>query len=150
MAHVEDGAILTIVARSQLPILPALGLTAAAALVTLPLWGMWPAAFIDSDRTILSRAISPGRTHVAQVERLVVGGVPSIIVTVRPAWMRNWYLLGCAAASHYEECSAHLRWASDHSLTVVTPTGIRFWRTDGAPFYRNGCTNLSVTVTRAS
>jgi hypothetical protein len=134
------------VARSKLIVWSAIGLAVAAAVVTLPIWGMGPAVFMDSDRTILSRALSPDGTHVAQIERLVVGGAPSIIVTVRAAWMPNWYLLGCVAGSHYGETSARLRWQSNRSLIVATRTEARFWRTDGAPFHRTGCSNLTTSI----
>ena len=139
-----------VVARSKSIIWTAFGLAVAAAVVTLPIWGMGPAVFMDSDRTILSHTLSPDRRHVAQIERLVVGGVPSIVVTVRRAWMPNWYLLECVAASHYEETSARLRWHSNGSLIIATPTEARFWRTDGAPFHPTGCSDFSVSVVQAA
>jgi hypothetical protein len=137
---------LTGVKRSKLMIWSALGLAVAAAVVTLPFWGMGPAVFIDSDRTILSRALSPDRSHVAQIERLVVGGAPSIVVTVRPAWMPNWYLLGCVAASHYGQTSARLLWRSNHLLIVMPRNEARLWRTDGAAFHRTGCSDPAVSI----
>ena len=115
-------------------------------MLTLPVCGMGPAVFMDSDRTVLSRALSPDGKHVAQVERLVVGGAPSIVVTVKLAWMPNWYLLGCAAASHYEETSARLRWEFNRSLSIASPADARFWQTDGAPFHRAGCSDVVVSV----
>src|SRR5439155_3315678 len=72
----------------------ALSLTAFALVVTLPIWGMGPAVFFDSNRTIVARRPSPDGKRIAQIERLVVGGVPSIVVTVRWSWMPNWYLAG--------------------------------------------------------
>lgn len=136
-------------ARTKLLIWSAVGLAAAAAVVTSPIWGMGPAVFLDSDRTMLSRALSPDGTHIAQTERLVVGGAPSIVVTVRPAWMPNWYLLGCAAAAHYGETSARLQWVSNRSLAVAPAAAAApFWRTDGAPFHKSGCAAFAVTITR--
>lgn len=134
------------VARSKSVIWSAAAIGVTAAVVTFPIWAMGPAVFMDSERTILSRALSPDRTHVAQIERLVVGGVPSIIVTVRPAWVPNWYLLECVVASHYHQTSARLRWQSNRSLIVATPAEARSWRTDGAPFHPTGCSDFPVSI----
>jgi hypothetical protein len=81
----------------------AFAVAAVFGLVTLPVWGMGVAVFLDSTRTVLDRHPSPDGARIAQVERIVVGGVPSIVVIVRSWWMPNWYLAGCVAASHYEE-----------------------------------------------
>lgn len=59
------------------------------AFATLPIWGMGSAAFFDSERTVLAREVSPSGKRIAQVERLTVGGVPNIVVMLRPPWMPN-------------------------------------------------------------
>lgn len=59
--------------------------------------------------------------------------------------MPNWYLAGCAAASHYQDAEAHVRWVADDAI-VVTHTGDQlFWDTGAAPFHNAPCENLSVT-----
>lgn len=138
------------VAYSKLKIWSVIGLAVAAAVVTLPIWGMGPAVFMDSERTVLTRVLSPDRTQVAQVERLVVGGAPSIIVTVKQTWMPNWYLLGCVAVSHYGDTSARLRWQSNRSLTIATRAEASFWRAAGAPFHLTGCSDLSTSIKQIS
>ena len=52
--------------------------------VTSPIWGMGPAVFLESERSVLSSERSPDGKRIAQVERLVVGGMPNIIVMVSP------------------------------------------------------------------
>lgn len=134
-------------ARSNSKIWFAIGLAAVAAVVSVPIWGMGAAVFVDSDRTVLSRVLSQDHTHVAQLERLVVGGAPSIVVTVRPVWLPSWYLLECVAASHYQETTARVAWVSNRSLTVTTnPAEARAWRTDGAAFHPSGCHGFSANI----
>ena len=70
------------------------GVIAVCAIVTVPLWGMVPAVFLDSERTVVSRSPSPDGRRIAQVERIIVGGEPTIIVMVRSWWMPDWYLAG--------------------------------------------------------
>lgn len=115
-------------------------------LITFPFWGMGPAVFLDSKRTVLSSARSPDGQRTAQVERLIVGGVPNIVVTVRASWLPDWYLAGCAAISHYRDARTSVAWNSNDALTVTHTDERRFWRTDGAPFHLGACDNLSVLL----
>lgn len=114
-------------------------------LLTLPIWGMGPAAFLDSQRAVISRVSSPDGTRVAQVERIVVGGAPSIVVMVRPRWMPDWYLAGCAAASHYQEAKAQVRWSTNDAIVVSYAGDQMYWRTGSAPFHSAPCEGLAVT-----
>ena len=129
-----------------------LGLVLLAALLvlilTLPLWGMGPAVFLDSDRAVISRAVSPDGRHIAQVERLVVGGVPNIVVIVRRSWLPDWYLAGCAATSHHGEAQASVRWKSANEITVDHTDNQRFWWFGSAPFRKGNCGNLRVSFSR--
>lgn len=118
------------------------------AFVTLPLWGMGPAVFLDSKRTIISRVVSPDGKRTAQVERIVVGGVPSIVVMVRPSWMPDWYLAGCAAASHYQDTMAHIRWVSNKAIEIGYSSDRLDWETSASPFHTDPCENLMVTFHR--
>lgn len=115
------------------------------ALVTLPIWGMGLAVFLDAERTVLSHQPSPDGRRVAQVERLVVGGVPSIVVIVRSWWMPDWYLTGCVAASHYQDTEARSLWKSNESLVVMTIDDVRAW-TKSAPFKGRACTQLNTSI----
>ena len=115
------------------------------AVVTLPLWGMGPAVFLDSERTVISRAVSPDGKRTAQIERIVVGGTPTIVIMVRPAWMPNWYLAGCAAASHYEDAAARVEWTTNSAINIRHTDSRLFWDTNSAPFHNDPCENLSVT-----
>lgn len=128
----------------------AVGLVAiiAVAVMTLPLWGMGPATFLDSDRMILSSAASPDGTRIAQVERLTVGGVPRIVVTVRARWKPNWYLASCAAASHYEEVAAKVGWSSNRAIRISAAEPER-WELKSAPFRHGGCPDLAVQINGA-
>jgi hypothetical protein len=112
--------------------------------VTFPIWGMGPAVFLDSRRAVLSRAVSPDGRRIAQVERIIVGGVPSIVVMVRPSWMPNWYLAGCAAASHYQDAEAHVRWATNGAIEVRHTDSNLYWDKGSAPFHNDTCENLIV------
>lgn len=116
--------------------------------ITLPFWGMAPAVFLDAERTVISHTFSPDGKRVAQVERIVVGGAPSIVVIVRPRWMPNWYLAGCAAASHYQDAEAHARWATNQAIVVTHADDQRFWDTGSAPFHSALCDNLTVIFNR--
>lgn len=114
--------------------------------VTLPFWGMGPAVFLDSERTVISRAKSPNGVRTAQVERIVVGGVPSIVIMVRSWWMPDWYLVGCGAASHYKDAEANIRWVSNRRIEIRHTDGRLFWEEAGhAPFHNEVCSDLSVT-----
>ena len=110
---------------------------------------MGAGVFLDSDRTVISSQSSPDGRRVAQVERIVVGGVPSIVVTVRPSWKPNWYLSSCAAASHYEEASAKIAWASASELKVSSKTAPLSWEVGTAPFHDEPCANLVVSIFKA-
>jgi hypothetical protein len=115
------------------------------AVVTLPIWGMGPAVFLDSGRTVVSREPSPDGTRVAQVERIVVGGTPSIVVMVRSQWMPDWYLMGCAAASHYEDAEAQIRWLTKDAIAVTHSGDQLYWTIGSAPFHSAPCDGLTVT-----
>lgn len=115
-------------------------------LLTMPGWGMGPAVFLDSDRTVLSRSESPNGGRIGQVERIVVGGVPNIVVKVRPWWTPDWYLSGCVAASHYGDAGATIRWNSEHKLVVDTDEGSGSWLWESAPFFDEHCEDLDLTV----
>jgi hypothetical protein len=120
------------------------------ALVTLPLWGMGPAVFLDSRRTVISRIRSPDALRSAQVERLIVGGVPSIVVMVRSWWLPDWYLVGCAAASHYEDAKAQVRWTSNRAIVVIHTDKPLYWDIGSAPFHSQPCESVSVALTDES
>lgn len=126
----------------------AVSIVALGALVTLPLWGMGPAVFFDSQRTVISRLLSPDGKRVAQIERIVVGGEPTIVVSVRSSWVPDWYLAGCAAASHYQNEKARVRWTSNSALEVGHMDDRRFWATGSAPFHQGACSNLTVTFAK--
>lgn len=121
------------------------GMIVVIAVVTLPFWGMGPAVFLDSKRMVISRAVSPDGKRTAQVERIVVGGVPTIVVMVRPVWMPNWYLAGCAAASHYQNAAAGVHWTSNSTIHVRHTDARLYWNTGTAPFHNDPCENLSLT-----
>lgn len=126
----------------------AVAVVALGTVATLSLWGMGAAVFLDSERTVLSRLPSPDGKRIASVERIVVGGAPSIVVIVRPAWMPDWYLTGCAAVSHYEDAKARARWTTINALEVRHTEDRRFWKTGSAPFHNEACSNLAVTLTQ--
>jgi len=129
--------------RRSVAICTAIGI-AGTACFTLPIWGMAPAVFLDSQRTVIARSISPDGRRVAQVERLVVGGVPNIVVMVRSSRAPDWYLVGCAAASHHGETDAALRWTSGYTLEISQRDG-KFWQQGYAPFHDKPCPALEVT-----
>ena len=118
---------------------------AIAAFLTVPVWGMGPAVFLDSERTVISRTPSPDGMRIVQVERIVVGGVPSIVLMVRPWWEPDWYLAGCAAASHYQDTKASVRWSSKTAIIVEHPVEQLAWNVGSAPFHSDPCDNLLVT-----
>lgn len=126
-------------------LLTVLALAVVVVVVTLPMWGMGLAVFLDAERTVLSRSPSPDGKRIAQVERLVVGGVPSIVVIVRSWWMPNWYLAGCVAARHYQETDARSVWKSNGSLAVMTSGNVQAW-TNSAPFKDNDCAQLTTSI----
>jgi hypothetical protein len=114
--------------------------------VTIPFWGMGPAVFLDSSRTVISRIPSPDRLRSAQVERVIVGGVPSIVVMVRSWWLPDWYLVGCAAASHYEDARAQVRWTSNRAIAVTHSDKRLYWNIGSAPFHNQPCESISVAL----
>jgi len=117
----------------------------AAAVITLPIWGMGPAVFLDSERRILARAPSPDGRRVAQVERIVVGGAPSIVILIRSRWTPNWYLTGCIAARHYQDAQARISWAGDRSLRIRATDDPRNWSDQMAPLHGNPCRDVTTT-----
>lgn len=121
-------------------------MAAIVAVVTLPIWAMGLAVFLDAKRTVLARRPSPDGRRIAQVERMVVGGVPSIVVIVRSWWVPDWYLGGCVAASHYEDIGARAVWQSNNSLVVQTRGDVSRWRNNSAPFKGKGCSQLETDV----
>lgn len=103
---------------------------------------MGPAAFLDSERSVIYRASSPDGKRVAQVERVVVGGEPSIVILVRRSWEPDWYLTGCVATSHYKDAQARIAWASNTRLTIFHgPQGS--WDNNSAPFHNNSCSDVT-------
>jgi hypothetical protein len=126
-------------------VLATLAVATILAVVTLPVWGMGVAVFLGAERTVLARQQSPDGGRIAQVERLVVGGVPSIVVIVRASWMPDWYLSGCVAASHYEDADAHVLWKSNSSLVVQTSSKVSEWAAS-APFKNKLCRQLATAV----
>jgi hypothetical protein len=94
---------------------------------------------------VISQAASPDGKRNAQVERIVVGGVTSIVVMVRQTLMPNWYLTGCAAAYHYDDAEAQVRWVSNSAIEVTRAEGQLYWNTGSAPFQHDPCENLTVT-----
>jgi hypothetical protein len=116
------------------------------AVVSLPFWGWGVAAYLDSKRIVLSRVPSPDGMRVAQVERIIVGGTPSIVVIVRPQWMPDWYIAGCAAASHYEDAEAQAHWSTNNAITVTDGRDPHHWSIGSAPFHNAPCGGLNVTV----
>lgn len=107
---------------------------------------MGPAAFLDSSRAVISRKLSPDGARLAQIERIVVGGVPTIVVTVKSSWAPDWYLAGCAAASHYQEDKASVLWISNEALQVRHAEDRRFWKLGSAPFLNGHCRNITVAL----
>ena len=122
--------------------------TAGLLLFSLPFWGMGTAVFLDSSRTVISSLSSPDGRRVAEVESLVVGGVPSIVVTVRSSGRPDWYLWSCAAASHYHETSARIVWTSPRKLEVSSSVDPLNWQIGTAPFHNQPCSDLSVSVVK--
>jgi hypothetical protein len=131
--------------KRRTQVMLAASLAILSAFLTLPFWGMGPAVFLDSNRTVLSRAISPDGARSAQVERIVVGGVPNIVVIVRSWWLPNWYLTGCVAAFHYEEAKAQIRWTSNNAVTVTHSGDQLDWDIGSAPFHNASCESVKVT-----
>lgn len=111
-------------------------------ILTLPYWGMGPAVFLDSERSVISRASSPDGKRVAQVERVIVGGEPSIVILIRRSWEPDWYLTGCVAASHYQDEQARIEWASNTRFIIFHgPQG--YWDNKSAPFHNNPCSDVT-------
>ena len=134
--------------RAKLILVAAMTILCAA--LTFPFWGMGPAVFLDSKRTVISRVPSPDGTRIAQVERIVVGGTPSIVVMVRSQWMPDWYLTGCAAASHYEDAEAQIRWSTNDAIAVTATGDQLYWDIGSAPFHNAPCDSLAVTFNMKS
>jgi hypothetical protein len=126
------------------------GVMFTLAIVTLPIWGMGAAVFLDSDRSILSREVSPDGSRIAQVERLVVGGVPNIVVVIRASWLPDWYLAGCAATSHYGETRAAVRWITNNEIEVSSAGGRQFWSSNSAPFHHGACDDVRVKLANSA
>ena len=110
------------------------------------------AAFLDSERHVLNRARSPDGAWVAQLERLVVGGAPNMVITLRRSWQPDWYFTSCKAISHYGDAGAVLRWAGAAELVVDADASAQTWRND-PPFRWDGplssapgCRPIVVTV----
>jgi hypothetical protein len=91
------------------------------------------AAYLDSDRDVIVRAVSPDGSRTAQLERLVVGGAPNMVVTLRRSWHPDWYLTSCKPVSYYGESAAVFRWTSNRALLVDAATEPGQWDSD-APF----------------
>ncbi len=116
------------------------------AIVTLPVWGWGPAYYLDMERTVLSTVPSPDGGRIASVERVVVGGEPTIVVMIRDRWLPDWYLTGCVATSHYQDASADVEWVSSRMMTIRTDGEPRFWSAHSAPFHEGRCSDISATI----
>ncbi|MET3713303.1 hypothetical protein ABIC65_004033 [Sphingomonas trueperi] len=127
--------------RSRAILLSIAGIVALL-ILTLPYWGMGPAVFLDSERSVISRSWSPDGKRVAQVERVVVGGEPSIVILVRRSWEPDWYLTGCVAASHYQDQQARIEWASNTRLIIFQGGPQSYWD-KSAPFHNNPCSDVT-------
>jgi hypothetical protein len=115
---------------------------------SLPIWGMGAAVFLDSSRSVIAASPSPDGRRIAQLERLIVGGTPSVVVTVRSSWKPNWYLWSCAAASHYEDVNATIAWAAPSELDISSSVDPQNWDVGRAPFHNRPCSNLTVSIVR--
>jgi hypothetical protein len=92
--------------------------------------GFGAAAFLDSERQVVGRAVSPDGTWTAQLERLTVGGAPNMVVTLRRSWHPDRYLTSCKPVSYYGESAAVLRWRSNGVLLVDAATDPGRWNSD--------------------
>jgi hypothetical protein len=126
-------------------LIPVAAMIIFCAVVTLPFWGMGPAVFLDTERTVISRVPSPDGRRLAQVERIVIGGTPSIVIMVKPQWMPDWYLAACAAASHYHDVAVQVRWSTKDAIDVTSSDEPLYWDIGSAPFHRAPCDGLTVT-----
>jgi hypothetical protein len=99
-------------------------------------FGFGAAAYYDSERDVIARAVSPDGTWTAQLERLEVGGAPNMVVTLRRPWQPDWYFTSCKPVSYYGESAAALRWTSDTTLRVDAATEPSHWDSH-APFRWN-------------
>ncbi|WP_448662695.1 hypothetical protein ACG3SL_18885 [Sphingomonas sp. CJ20] len=129
------------VKRSRAILLSIAGIVAFL-ILTLPYWGMGSAVFLDSERSVISRASSPDGKRIAQVERVIVGGEPSIVILVRRSWEPDWYLTGCVAASHYQDEQARIEWASNARLIIFHGGPQSYWD-NSAPFHNNPCSDVT-------
>ncbi len=60
--------------------------------------------------------------------------------------MPDWYLAGCAAASHYHDAEASIQWVSNSSIEIHHTDSRLFWNEGGhVPFHDKACSDLSVT-----
>lgn len=127
-------------------------LVLAIVVLTAPVTMMGPAVYLDSRREVRSELPSPDSRWIAQLERITVGGAPSMVVTVRRWWQPNWYLTSCKAVSYYGNALAQLRWLDDTHLAVAAHTGPEQW--DNIPPFRwqgplkapSGCAPIEVEV----
>lgn len=129
-----------------------LALLALGMIFTAPMTLMGPAVFLDSERKVLARSASPDGKWIGQLEQLIVGGAPNVVVTIRRSWQPDWYLTSCKALSHYGEATASLRWRD--SKTLILSPNIGDWdyvppfRWDGPLKAAPGCEPVAVLVAR--
>ena len=64
--------------------------------------------------------------------------------------MPDWYLAGCAAASHYQDADAHVRWITNGAIVVEHAGDQLYWDTNSAPFHSAPCDGLTVTFNKKS
>lgn len=111
-------------------------------IITIPMWGMGPAVYLDSERTIRTSKASPDRSKIATVEEIFVGGVPNIVIIVRDRWLPSWYFTGCVASSHYDDVDVSVEWVSNNSIKLLSNAESRFWKADMAPFRNTSCADI--------
>ena len=120
------------------------------AIITIPIWGMGPAVYLDSERTIRTSKASPDDSKIATVEEIVVGGVPSIVIIVRDRWLPSWYFTGCVASSHYEDVDVSVEWISNTAIKVLSEAEPSYWNAGRAPFRNAPCTGISTMPIRVA
>jgi hypothetical protein len=116
------------------------------AIITIPIWGMGPAVYLDSERTIRTSKASPDDSKIASVEEIVVGGVPSIVIIVRDRWLPSWYFTGCVVSSHYEDVDVSVEWVSNTTIKVLSEAEPSYWNAGRAPFRNAPCTGISTML----
>lgn len=120
------------------------------AIITSPIWGMGPAVYLDSERTIRASNASGDDRKFATVEEIVVGGVPNIVIIVRDRWLPSWYSTGCVASSHYGDVNVSVKWVSNTTIRLLSDAEPRFWNAETAPFRNAPCIGVSIMPTKVA